>query len=382
MCEYFPHINSLWIYTLNTFWYHAQGQLLPGYNGVYTACGVVPFMWLVWLRRACRRQLEQATLPEWWRWVHHLVAPQTGASHTLSERGAWALPGPKLVRTKGARSPEAKPPCGSFPHHLSLRGDCCLGVEECGEVDVMTGTRGSGRWRRRWWLEHLERRIEAETYGRGCPVDVSQYVETMVPVICFSSRRAMFDATSVGSSSSVSCNEGLCDVWSRRNPRLRLRGSSVGGNGSTISRAEVVMNARPALWDELTREHAEARTRVVEEPAVAWLVGDEGEASGCSADVRRHWRPLYYLFYMLKVQGWEQRCVDFHIVGGTRSEVVGSVLAGGRLARGATPCCPVSLWCNGCSVGRAIWRSVVVVLSRRCHQYVGGGIDVRIHPPH
>jgi hypothetical protein len=45
---------------------------------------------------------------------------------------------------------------------------------------------------------------------------------------------------------------------------------------------------------------------------------------------------------------------DFRIVGGTRSEVVGSVLAGGRLVRRATPCCPVSLWCNGCSVDRAI----------------------------
>jgi hypothetical protein len=52
------------------------------------------------------------------------VAPQTAASHILPERGAWALPGPKLVRTKGARSPEAKPSCGSFPQayefcHLS-----------------------------------------------------------------------------------------------------------------------------------------------------------------------------------------------------------------------------------------------------------------------
>jgi hypothetical protein len=25
------------------------------------------------------------------------------------------------------------------------RGDCCVDVEACGEVDVMTGTRGSGR---------------------------------------------------------------------------------------------------------------------------------------------------------------------------------------------------------------------------------------------
>jgi hypothetical protein len=63
------------------------------------------------------------------------------------------------------------------------------------------------------------RRKEAETYGRGCPADVSQYVETMVPGTCFSSRRAMFDAISVGSSSTVSCDEGLRAVWSQRNPR-------------------------------------------------------------------------------------------------------------------------------------------------------------------
>jgi hypothetical protein len=67
------------------------------------------------------------------------------------------------------------------------------------------------------------RRKEAETYGRGCPADVSPYAETMVPGTCFSSRRAMFDVVSVGSLSSVSCDEGSCDVWFRRNPRLRLR---------------------------------------------------------------------------------------------------------------------------------------------------------------
>jgi hypothetical protein len=35
----------------------------------------------------------------------------------------------------------------------------------------------------------------------------------------------MFDAISVGSSASVSCDEGLGALWSRRDPRLRLRGS-------------------------------------------------------------------------------------------------------------------------------------------------------------
>jgi hypothetical protein len=57
------------------------------------------------------------------------------------------------------------------------------------------------------------RHKEAETYGRGCLADVSQYVETVVPGVCFSNHRAMFDAISLGSSSSsVSCDERLCDV--------------------------------------------------------------------------------------------------------------------------------------------------------------------------
>jgi hypothetical protein len=56
------------------------------------------------------------------------------------------------------------------------------------------------------------RRKEPEIYGQGCLADVSQYVETVVPEICFLSRRAIFYAISVGRSSSVSCDEGLCDV--------------------------------------------------------------------------------------------------------------------------------------------------------------------------
>jgi hypothetical protein len=34
-------------------------------------------------------------------------------------------------------------------------------------------------------------------------------------------------------------------------------------DGSAISQAVVVMNARPALWDVLAREHTEVRTRSV-----------------------------------------------------------------------------------------------------------------------
>jgi hypothetical protein len=84
----------------------------------------------------------------------------------------------------------------------------------------------------------------------------------------------------------------------------------VSEDGSAVSRAVVVVNARPVLRDELAREHAEVRTRVVYEPAFAslvlsmmkrWLVA---VVQACSAaDVC-----CASLFYMLKVQCWEQCC--------------------------------------------------------------------------
>jgi hypothetical protein len=119
------------------------------------------------------------------------------------------------------------------------RGDYCVG-----------GDRNT--WSGRWW--NTWRRKGAETYGRGCPTGGPRCVETLAPGTCFSSSRAMFDAISVWSSSSVSCDEGLRAVWSRRNPRLRLRGSHpwVRMEG-TISHAGVVVS-RPAFWDELARE--------------------------------------------------------------------------------------------------------------------------------
>jgi hypothetical protein len=42
----------------------------------------------------------------------------------------------------------------------------------------------------------------------------------------------------------------------------------VSEDGDAINHAVVIVNARPALRDELAREHAEARTHVVEEPAL------------------------------------------------------------------------------------------------------------------
>jgi hypothetical protein len=129
------------------------------------------------------RQLQRSTLPELWR-VHRLVR----GCHTTTPR--------RLLRR-----------C------WSIRGS-------------VGGDRNawSGRWRRRWWW-NTWRRKEAETYGRGCPEGVSQYVETMVPGTCPSNRWAMFDSPSVRSSSPVSCDAGLRGLWSRRHPRLRLRGS-------------------------------------------------------------------------------------------------------------------------------------------------------------
>jgi hypothetical protein len=60
----------------------------------------------------------------------------------------------------------------------------------------------------------------------------------------------------------------------------------VSEDGSAIRKAVVVVNVRPALWDELAGEHAEARTRSVRnrrlldwsvmKGLLACLVGDEG----------------------------------------------------------------------------------------------------------
>jgi hypothetical protein len=127
-----------------------------------------------------------------------------------------------------------------MPHHSLAKINAW--VEAWGEMDVMAGTRGSRRWRRGWWW-NTWRRKEAETYGRGCPAGGSRCVETMARGTCFSSLRAMFDAISVWSSSSGSCDEGLRAVWSRRNPRLRLRGSYPWLRmGGAISHAGVVVS--------------------------------------------------------------------------------------------------------------------------------------------
>jgi hypothetical protein len=62
---------------------------------------------------------------------------------------------------------------------------------------------------------------------------------------------------------------------------------SVSADGSAVSRAKVVVDTLPALWNELAGEHAEVRTRVNQESLLSGFVGDEEAAGGCSADVRR-----------------------------------------------------------------------------------------------
>jgi hypothetical protein len=92
------------------------------------------------------------------------------------------------------------------------------------------------------------RRALFDTISVGSLTSVS--CDEVAPGICFSSRRAMFDTISVGSLTSVSCDEGLCDMshykllcmCSQRNHMLRLRGSHLCGDGSAVGRAVVVIN--------------------------------------------------------------------------------------------------------------------------------------------
>jgi hypothetical protein len=140
MCEFIPHINScLWIYALNTMKISRTGLSYWLDTKSPTARGVASFR-CAWCNVCFVTSVASAGFPSRWESrksagaIHVAlvmmtgpVAPQTTASHVLPERGAWALPSPELVRTKGARSPEAKPPCGSFPHYsLTITNLQCL----------------------------------------------------------------------------------------------------------------------------------------------------------------------------------------------------------------------------------------------------------------
>jgi hypothetical protein len=118
-CEYLPHINScLWIYTLNTMKISRTElvanwtQWSPTARGVASVVAEKPELPLA-VATAVRLvllhgELELASVGEsrvasvMMMMMPSPVAPQTAASHTLPVHGAWALRGPKLVRTKGS----------------------------------------------------------------------------------------------------------------------------------------------------------------------------------------------------------------------------------------------------------------------------------------
>jgi hypothetical protein len=57
----------------------------------------------------------------------------------------WRCLAPNWSEQREPGSPKQNCHVGR-PHHPPL-GDCCLGVEACGEGYVATGTRSSGTWR-------------------------------------------------------------------------------------------------------------------------------------------------------------------------------------------------------------------------------------------
>jgi hypothetical protein len=91
-----------------------------------------------------------------------------------------------------------------------------------------------------------------------------------------------------------------------------------------------------------------------------WTGGVGDEAAGGCRDVGCRCRWMLCPFPLqLMIQVREQRCARSLLSGGTRSKVVDSILA----------------------VASVVRTAVVVVVSRRGHQYVGRGIIVR-YPSH
>jgi hypothetical protein len=194
----------------------------------------------------------------------------------------------------------------------------------------------SGRWRRRWWW-NTWRRKEVETYGRGCPAGVSQDVETMVPGTCPSNRWAMFDVRSFRSSSPVSCDAGFRGVWSRCHLRLRLRGSHpwvrMGVPYPSSGRSECATRAVGWCCEGTRRGANPCRWETDACLGYRWW-----RAAGSCSDVgRRCWRQFCQLFSMMKVQGYEQRCVRLPYrrlyIGCRRSFVVVVVITSIRTLR-------------------------------------------------
>jgi hypothetical protein len=165
----------------------------------------------------------------------------------------------------------------------------------------------------------------------------------------------MFVAISFWSSSSVSCDKGLPAVWSRRNPRLRLRGSHPWVRmGGTISHSGVVVSHDLRCGMSL-RWNRRGANPVVEEPALTWVVGNEGAAGSCSDVGRRCWRQLCQLFSIsLAVDG-----------AGLEAMLSGGTMAAGDLLL------LLLLWSLSFRKLRVV--SITSSWSRRGYQ-VGGGI--------
>jgi hypothetical protein len=93
----------------------------------------------------------------------------------------------------------------------------------------------------------------------------------------------------------VCSNKRLCDVGHHEAPcELSAqsqveakRQPSVGGDGCAVGSTEIVINAFPALWNQLAGEHAEVGAGVNAEVQLTGLVCDEKAAGGNSADVCR-----------------------------------------------------------------------------------------------
>jgi hypothetical protein len=118
-----------------------------------------------------------------------------------------------------------------------------------------------------------------------------------------------------------------------------MRQSPASGDGRAVSRAVVGGDLRCGM--SLRGDTSKRDT------CLTGFVGDEA-VGGCS-DVGYHCRCLWCPFPLQLMQVREQRCARSSLSGGTRSNVVGSVLA----------------------VASVVRTLVLGVSSRRGHQYVG-----------
>jgi hypothetical protein len=130
-----------------------------------------------------RSQLELVvfsySLYECYRWVHCILAFWMAVFYTLPDNRVWpnaprwlarwldcVVLAPKRAvdcwdRLQWRWLGRLKQNCFVGGSHITpTHGDCCLGVEACGEADVATGARSLGSWRRcgRWccrWVAYF-----------------------------------------------------------------------------------------------------------------------------------------------------------------------------------------------------------------------------------